>query len=463
MLVDAEVAAAVAWDASVAVGRGDEESELAAAVAASLAIPAALRCAKLNTQVHGGIGYTWEHDAHLFVRRAQALHAAYGPISAAQEDVVRLARAGVRRQLEVVLPESAVEIRRRVREAGDHLRALPTEEQPRALVESGYAFPHWPVPWGRGASAVEQIVVEQELSDLPHPRLGIGGWITQTLAMHGTPDQQERWIRPSQLGTIYWCQLFSEPSAGSDAAGIRTRGTRTDGGWLVQGQKVWTSGADVATHGFATVRTNPEAPKHAGVTMMVVDMKAPGVQVRPLREMTGHAQFSEVFLDEVFVPDDDVVGPVDGGWTVARTTLGNERVSIGGGVGGADASELLPLLSEYEPDDVDYARRLGTMVAQNHALRLLNLRSITRSVSGAGPGPEGNVTKLLAAEHAQAVNEFALLVYGPEALRTDGPAGERIHSFFSSRQNTIAGGTSEITRNQIAERILGMPRDPLLR
>jgi alkylation response protein AidB-like acyl-CoA dehydrogenase len=461
MLVEAEVATAVAWDAAAA-GPGPE-GDLAAAIAASLTIPAARRNAKLNTQVHGGIGYTWEHDVHLYVRRAEALQAAYGPVSSAREDVTRLSGAGVVRHPTISLPSSADDIRRTVREIGEHIRSLPEDERLAALVDSGYAFPHWPTPWGRGAGAVEQLVVDEELSDLPHPQLGIGGWITQTLATHGTPDQQARWIRQSEVGEIYWCQLFSEPNAGSDAAGITTRGIRTEGGWLVQGQKVWTSGADRATHGFATVRTNPDAPKHAGVTMMVIDMHADGVEVRPLREMTGQTQFSEVFFEQVFVPDDDVVGPVDGGWTVARTTLGNERVSIGTGLGGADASELLPLLAERTPNDVGHTRDLGTLLAQNQALRLLNLRSVSRAVSGAGPGPEGNVTKLLTAEHSQAVHELGLVIYDGDTLLTDGPAAERIHAFFASRQGTIAGGTSEITRNQISERILGMPRDPLIR
>jgi alkylation response protein AidB-like acyl-CoA dehydrogenase len=463
MLVEAEVATATAWDAAAAAASGPDEADLSAAAAAALAIPAALRCAKLNTQIHGGIGYTWEHDVHLYVRRAQALQAGYGSVSSTQDDVARLVAAGVTRHPGVALPVEADGIRRQVIAAGDRIRGLPAEERLTALVDSGYAFPHWPQPWGRDAGAVEQLIVDEELSDLPRPQLGIGGWITQTLATHGTADQQARWIRQSEVGEIYWCQLFSEPNAGSDAAGITTRGVRTDGGWLVQGQKVWTSGATRSTHGFATVRTNPDAPKHAGVTMMVIDMKAKGVEIRPLREMTGEAQFNEVFLDQVFVPDDDVVGPVDGGWTVARTTLGNERVSIGAGLGGADAVELLPLVATRCAGDAGYQRQLGTLLAQNHVLRLLNMRSVSRAVSGAGPGPEGNVTKLLTAEHAQAVHELALVLYGPDALVTDGPAGPRIHAFFSSRQNTIAGGTSEITRNQIAERILGMPRDPLIR
>src|SRR5207247_8860133 len=155
-----------------------------------------------------------------------------------------------------------------------------------------------------------------------------------TLSQHATPDQVARWVRPALNQDVIWCQLFSEPGAGSDAAGIRTRATRTDGGWRINGQKVWTSGAREASFGLATVRTNPDAPKHKGVTTMVIDMHAPGVTVRPLKMPSGNSDFNEVFFDDVFVPDEDVGGPVDAGWTVARATLGNESVSIGGGGGG---------------------------------------------------------------------------------------------------------------------------------
>ena len=159
-----------------------------------------------------------------------------------------------------------------------------------------------------------------------------------TLIQHATEDQVARWVLPALRQEVIWCQLFSEPDAGSDAAGIKTRGTRVDGGWLVNGQKVWTSGAHLASFGLATIRTDPDVPKHDGITMMVIDMHAEGVEVRPLKMVTGHSEFNEVFFNDVFIPDDDVVGPVNGGWTVARATLGNESVSIGSGAGGGAAA-----------------------------------------------------------------------------------------------------------------------------
>ncbi|MGD9797680.1 MAG: acyl-CoA dehydrogenase family protein, partial [Acidimicrobiia bacterium] len=340
------------------------------------------------------------------------------------------------------------------------LDALPEDQQLAKLLDDGYVMPHWAKPWGRAAGAVEQLVIEEELRGVKKPMYGIGGWIIQTLTQHADPDQIQRWIRPSLEGTYYWCQLFSEPDAGSDAASIRTRGTRVDGGWLVTGQKIWTSGAQMSSRGFATVRTNPDKPKHDGISMMVIDMKAKGVEVRPLREASGGAMFAEVFFDEVFVPDDDVVGGVDAGWKVARSTLGNERVSIGSGAGAGTGTELLALL-ERHPGDVGAARDVGALLSESQAMRLLNLRSVERAIAGGEPGPEGNVTKLLSGEHAQRVADLSVRLLGADGALAEGPGAGAVASYIFTRALTIAGGTSEIVRNQIGERLLGLPRDPL--
>jgi len=286
--------------------------------------------------------------------------------------------------------------------------------------------------------------------------------VVLTLIQHGTDDQVQRWVRQSLDGDLYWCQLFSEPNAGSDAAAIRTKATRVDGGWLVNGQKVWTSGAQRSTMGLATVRTDPDAAKHAGVSTFAIDMRATGVEVRPLREITGEALFNEVFFDDVFVPDDDVVGEINQGWTVARATLGNERVSIGGNKSNRDVigeSELVALAGRYAPGDRAVAIEMGEVLAEGHAMSALNLRQVLRAVIGSGPGPEGAVTKLLSAEHAQRVSSLAMRTAG-EAGIGDGELRVRFQYLFD-RCLTIAGGTSEIVRNIIAERILGLPRDPL--
>ena len=209
-----------------------------------------------------------------------------------------------------------------------------------------------------------------------------------TVNQYATPDQVERWVFKTLMGEYVWCQFFSEPDAGSDAAAVTTRGTRVEGGWKVNGQKVWTSGAQYCHLGLATVRTDPDAPKHAGITTMVIDMHAPGVEVRPLRQITGNADFNEVFFNDVFVPDDDVVGTPNDGWTVARSTLGNERVSIGGGVGGIfPPMDLLALLKRGGDRVPGAAARIGAILAKDHALKALNLRRAQRAVVGSGPGP----------------------------------------------------------------------------
>jgi len=459
MLVFAELATAVAWDAARAFGPG-EQSELASAVAGLIALDAAVRNAQTNIQVHGGIGFTWEHDAHLYLRRAVASRAIFGPLSAMEDDVVRLSRAGVRRDYAIDLPPEAETYRAEARSFAQRYATLPESERRAALADSGYLVPHWPRPWGRAAGPVEQLVIEEELSGIEMPSLGIGGWVTLTLAQHGTPEQLERWIRPSLLGELRWCQLFSEPGAGSDAAAVQTRAVRVEGGWRVNGQKVWTSDARNCNRGLATVRTDPDAPKHKGITTMVIDMTAPGVEIRPLREITGEALFNEVFLNDVFVPDSDVVGEVNQGWTVARATLGNERVSIGGGSReGISAYALLSLIDRHTPGDTAAERAAADLIAEEQAMRLLNLRQAARAVAGAAPGPEGNITKLLSAEHAQRVTELGMRIAGVAAVSGGEPP--ITFEYLFDRCLSIAGGTSEIGRNVIAERLLKLPRDPL--
>lgn len=463
MLVATELAAASAWDSARRGNADPATRDLAAAVAALQALPGYRWCAEKCIQVLGGIGYTWEHDAHLYVRRAATLAAVFGGGNVAC-DVTASVRAGVECGPDVELPPEAETYRSEVRDFRARLETLPADERRAALIDSGYFVPHWPPPWGRGAGVVEQLVLDEELAGVEGPDLGIGSWVLLTLTQAGTPEQLTRWVRPSLEGSERWCQLFSEPNAGSDAAAISTRATRVEGGWSVNGQKVWTSDAATATMGLATVRTDPDAPKHAGVTAMAIDMRAAGVEVRPLREITGETLFNEVFFDDIFVPDDDVVGEVNQGWMVARATLGNERVSIGsnqGDLGLPSARELVALVDRYAPDDDGAAREVGVLVAEAQAMAGLNLRHVMRALIGGPPGPEGNVTKLLSAEHAQRVARLGLDLAGLAGVGGKEPRLARAYLF--SRCLTIAGGTSEIVRNVIAERILGLPRDPLAR
>ena len=299
---------------------------------------------------------------------------------------------------------------------------------------------------------------------MKRPQYSITGWVILTLIQNATEDQVERWVLPALRQDVIWCQLFSEPEAGSDAAGVKTRGTRVDGGWLVNGQKVWTSGAHYASFGLATIRTDPDAPKHEGITTMVIDMHAEGVEVRPLRMTTGHSEFNEVFFNDVFVPDDDVVGPVNGGWTVARATLGNESVSIGGGQGGqtTPAGVIIGPYDAHPERLPGGAGRIGRYIAQTEAVTLLNMRTAHRALIGGGPGPEGNVTKLVLSEIGHEAAAITVAVSGSGTLFSDGAGAMVSGMVLMHRGMSIAGGTSEIKRNQIGERILGLPRDPLI-
>lgn len=466
MAVATELATSAVWDAARAAATGGDQLSYAAAVAATLSVPAADLCANLNTQVHGGIAITWEHDAHLYMRRATVLRDATRPDEAAVE-LADLARRGVVREKAVELPPEAEAIRAEVREFVARVKDLPADDQLRELLDSGYAQPHWPTPFGRAAGAVEQLVIEEEFkaAGVKKPSYGITGWNILTLIQYATEDQIARWVRPAMEQQVIWCQLFSEPDAGSDAAGVTTKATRVDGGWMVNGQKVWTSGAHVSGFGFATVRTNPDVPKHEGITMMVIDMHAPGVEIRPLKMTSGDSEFNEVFFNDVFVPDDDVVGPVDGGWTVARATLGNESVSIGSGDGAMSLpAAVLIAASDARPGRLTGGEaRLGRYAANVQASGLLNVRSANRAVAGGGPGPEGAMSKLILSENLHEAAAIYTEVLGPEMAFMEGEAAIANGLVLMHRGLSIAGGTSEIKRNQIGERILGLPRDPLIK
>ncbi|ORW56185.1 acyl-CoA dehydrogenase [Mycobacterium parmense] len=454
MLVDTELATAATWDAARAVGA---EAELAAAMAAGHALTAYQRVSLQNVQVHGGIGYTWEHDAHLYIRRATVLQAFAGGQDALQDRVIALQGSGMRRRHSVDLPEDAEQYRQAALDFRCQLEASDAGDRQRLWARSGYLQPHWPAPYGRGADSVEQLIIEDALDGLDKPSLGLGEWVVPTLLQHGSKEQVDRLIWPSLEGELRWCQLFSEPGAGSDAAAVATKATRVADGWVVSGQKVWTSDAVNCQRGLATVRTDPKVRKHKGITAMIIDLSDPAVRIRPLTEITGETLFNEVFLDNVFVPDRDVVGAVNDGWSVAMAAFGNERVSIGGGSVTMTAEALIDLLKRHRPGDSGVAREVGALLIESYTLATLNLRQAARAVFDAGPGIEGNIAKLFGAEHAQRVAELALRIADRAILVGEEP--KVVHDYLFSRCLTIAGGTSEIVRNLIAERILGLPRD----
>ncbi|MGW7051380.1 acyl-CoA dehydrogenase [Streptomyces sp. NPDC054887] len=458
MLVRLEQARALTWDAARAAGT--DAGGLVAALAASAALDAAYSCAKDCVQILGGIGFTWEHDAHLHLRRALVARQLLGPGDAHRLRAARLAAAGARRELRLELPPDAEAHRERAREAIGAARGLDPAAARRVLAPTGYAAPHLPPPYGLGAGPVQQLAVQREMREagVRTSDLGIATWVVPSLIAYGTPEQRERYLGPTLRGEMLWCQLFSEPGAGSDLASLRTRAHRTPDGWRVTGQKVWTSAARQADYGILLARTDPDAPKHEGLTYFVVDMKAAdGIDIRPLKEITGDSLFNEVYFDDVPLPPDAVVGEVNGGWRVARNTLGNERVHMADQV--AFDTGLESLIARCAGLDDACRARVGALLAEAHALACIGLRTTTRQVSGLDPGAGASVRKLVQTSHQQKVAELALELLGPAGAVCEG-AGERaVHGFLMSRCLTIAGGTTQVQLNVVAERLLGLPRD----
>ncbi|MDP9100932.1 MAG: acyl-CoA dehydrogenase [Actinomycetota bacterium] len=466
MLVRAEQARACAWDSARSLDEpAGPERDLSAAVAAAVAVQAAVDNTKECLQVLGGIGYTWEHDAHLFLKRALSLRALVGDPAHWRAAAADLALSGARRNLDLDLGEDAASVRAEIRGFLASLAGLDETARKVAIADAGYLAPHWPAPWGRDAGAVEQLVIDEEFAAAKVRRhdLIIGGWAAPTIVAHGSPEQQERFVRPTLRGQITWCQMFSEPGAGSDLASLQTRAERVEGGWRVNGQKVWTSMAQVAHWAILLARTSGTGKgpdRHQGITYFLLDMSSPGVEVRPLRELTGHAAFNEVFLDDVFIPDDCVVGDVGGGWPLARTTLANERVAMSSGSPfGRGVEDVLADVGALPAVDPLLRDRVGHLVCEAHGQALLAFRTTLRQLSGAEPGPASSVRKLVGMRHQQDAAELRFELLGAEGVSTEGPAAKLAHTMLNTRCLTIAGGTSEVLRNVIGERILGLPRD----
>ncbi|MFB4318729.1 acyl-CoA dehydrogenase [Actinomadura sp. 21ATH] len=466
MLIALEQARAAVWDAARALDDGAEDVAFATAVAGVIALDAGVKTARDAIQILGGIGFTWEHDAHVYLRRALTLRALAGPAKGYAAEVAEAALAGGRREVVLELDEDAQPVRERVRaEVAELAKISDKGELHRTMGDAGWTVPHLPEPWGRGADPVEQILIQQELraAKVKTPNLVIGAWLVPSLVAYGSDEQKERFLRPTLRGEMIWCQLFSEPGAGSDLASLSMRAERVEGGWKLTGQKIWTSVAQHAQWGFCLARTNPDAAKHDGITYFLVDMKAPGVDVRPLRELTGEALFNEVFLDEVFVPDDQVVGEVDKGWQVARNTLSNERVSLstGGGMG-MGVPELLKFYETEDGLDPVALAEVGGLVAQGQSIDLLGLRTTLKQLNGVEPGAEASVRKLLGVQFNQDVADHCWAAQGAAAA-TEVPmtrSGIVARAMLFSRAMTIYGGTTEVQLNIIGERLLGLPRDP---
>lgn len=459
MLCRAEQAEVAAADAARAAGDSDHaQLSVAAALAASVGILAAKANVKDCIQVLGGIGCTWEHDVHLYLRRAHSIGRFLGGAQRWLRRVSVLTQAGVRRRLgfDVTGLKEVAGLRADIAAAVAQIAALPEEQRQVALADAGLLAPHWPAPYGRGASPAEQLLIDQEMSaaGVVRPDLVIGWWAVPTILEHGTPEQVQRFVPATMRGEFLWCQLFSEPEAGSDLASLRTKAVRTDGGWLLTGQKVWTSKAHLAKWGVCLARTDPDAPKHKGISYFLVDMAAAGIEIRPLREITGDALFNEVFLDDVFVPDEMVVGAVNDGWRLARTTLANERVAMAAGTAlGNPMEELLNVLAETD-SDVAQQDRLGRLIVTAATGALLDQRIAQLAVGGQDPGAQSSVRKLIGVRYRQALAEYMMDMSDGGGLVEN----RAVHDFLNTRCLTIAGGTEQILLTVAAERLLGLPR-----
>ena len=366
---------------------------------------------------------------------------------------------------------------------------LPAEDDPRRLAvrewiaehpepsgaelaEAGYVVPHWPGPWGLDADPIHQLIIDDELrrANVRRPVNPIAiGWAGPTLLAAGTEEQKARHLGPIISGEEIWCQLFSEPGAGSDLASLSTTAVRDGDEWVVNGQKVWTSLGHQSAYGVLIARTNPDAPKQQGISYFICPMDAPGIEIRPIIEMTGGHTFNEVFLTDVRLPAENLVGEVDDGWRLAKVTLSNERVSLSSGGAlwgmGPTAETLLDIVRDAggAPDPIT-RDRLAALHIESEILRLIRLRTVTAAIKGTQPGPEASVRKILADEHGQRIMELAVDMAGPGGMLTDvGPLGSPAalwnFGFLFSPALTVGGGTGDVQRNIVAEKVLGLPHD----
>jgi alkylation response protein AidB-like acyl-CoA dehydrogenase len=363
------------------------------------------------------------------------------------------------------------EVRTFLREHAPAGRFLP--DWNRRLAEAGYVAPHWPKPWGVGAGPVQQLVIDEELraARAPRPLNPIGiGWAGPTLLVAGTKEQHERYLPGILDGSELWCQLFSEPGAGSDLAGLATRAARDGDEYVVNGQKVWTTFAHAARYGILLARTDPDAEAHGGISYFVVDMRSPGITTRPIPQMDDNAEFNEVFFDDVRIPAGNLVGKEHDGWRLAKVTLGNERVSLSGEGAlwgrGPTAHDLVDLVRAHGgAGDRVVRQQLAALYIEAEVLRLIRLRTVAAQVRGLEPGPEASVRKALADEHGQHIMGLAVGLAGTYGmLRGRGPFATKTpmwaDGFLFSPALTIGGGTAEVQRNIIGERVLGLPREP---
>ncbi|MDX1887085.1 acyl-CoA dehydrogenase [Mycolicibacterium sp. 120270] len=474
LLVHAELAAAAAWDAVRATTESLEQHRLAAGAAAAMAVAPGPDLVLDALLMFGAIGYTWEHDTHLYWRRAISLAASLGPTTRSARKVGELTRT-TKRSTALNLGDVEAEFRASVAATLDRARDLRNEnpaDDPRApgsatgaqrdmLADAGLVAPHLPAPWGVGATPVQQAIINEEFDnrpDLVKPSLGIAEWILPTILDNGTRAQRERFAWPILRGVQRWCQLFSEPGAGSDLASLTTRARKVDGGWLINGHKIWTSLAHRAQFGALLARTDPDAPKHRGISYFLIDMTSPGITVEPIKQASGHSDFNEVFLTDVFVPDDMLVGKPGDGWDLAVATMAVERTAIGNYVH-IDRSAALRHIAQTECADQDAALcALGEVEAHTAAIKAMVLRETLRLVEGRAAGPTSSIAKYAMVMLLRRASTATLRLTGRAALLEESDPAV-IGPYFDMPSELIGGGTAEIQLTVIASMILGLPRN----
>ena len=473
LLVNAELAAAAAWDAVRASEESIEQHRLAAAAAALMAVGRGPDLALDALLMFGAIGYTWEHDIHLYWRRAISLAASLGTTAQFSREAGELART-LKRSTAANLGGVEAEFRAHVATTLDRALAVRNEnpaDDPRApglafgtqrnlLADAGLVAPHLPAPWGLHASAVQQVIIAEEFDKRPgvtRPSLGIAEWILPTILDRGSDQQRERFAWPILRGTQRWCQLFSEPGAGSDLASLVTRAVKVHGGWLINGHKIWTSQADRAQFGALLARTDPEAPKHRGISYFLVDMTSPGIEVSPIKQASGHFDFNEVFLTDLFVPDDMLVAGPGDGWDLAVATMAVERTAIGNYVNIDRTGPLRHIAAIGGPDQDAALRALGDVEAHSNAIKAMVLRETLRLVQGQGAGPTSSIAKYAMVMLLRRASTATLGLTGPLAMLEDTDPAV-IRPYFDMPSELIGGGTPEIQLTVIASMILGLPR-----
>jgi 3-oxochol-4-en-24-oyl-CoA dehydrogenase len=474
LLVHAELAAAAAWDAVRACEDSAEQHRLAAGSAALMSVATGPDLVLDALLMFGAIGYTWEHDTHLYWRRAISLAASLGSTTRWSREVGELART-TKRSTALNLGDVESDFRASVAVTLDRARDLrnehPSDDQ-RApglatgtqrdmLAEAGLVAPQLPAPWGVGASPVQLAIINEEFdnsADLIKPSLGIAEWILPTILDAGTDLQRERFAWPILRGVQRWCQLFSEPGAGSDLASLSTRASKVEGGWLINGHKIWTSQADRAQFGALLARTDPDASKHRGISYFLVDMASPGITVEPIKQASGHFDFNEVFLTDVFVPDDMLVGKPGAGWDLAVATMAVERTAIGNYVN-IDRAAALRHIAQIDGPDQDAAlRALGEIEANTAAIKAMVLRETLRLVEGQAAGPTSSIAKYAMVMLLRRASTATLRLTGRMALLEDSDPAV-IGPYFDMPSELIGGGTAEIQLTVIASMILGLPRN----